>query len=410
MEIQPKRKEIFSWSLYDFANSAYASLIPVLLFPLFYKSVILGNSPNADLWWGIAVGLSILLSGLLSPVIGALADLTQRRKILFILSSLSAIIGTAIFAFTSNLLPLIATIIFILTNMVFNIALNLYDSLLFNVSSQKTSGNVSNFAWGIGYAGGILATLLVYPLLRLGETSSYFKFSFIVVALFYLIFSLPAFFNIKEITITKEKIKNPVRSSFKNIFNTLKNWRQYKYLLVFLLAFYFLTEGIVTLTYFISLYSSTTLNLAANKIAIIFIIGQLVAVPTTIITGKISNKVEYKKILIFTLFLLIISTILLGLAKGIGMLYIVAILTGLVLGGSQATARAWYNNIIPFEKRSELFGFNSLASKISATIGPALFGVISVTINQRIAVFFTVIYFVLSLIFFANVKNVKEEI
>ncbi len=404
------KKEILSWSLYDFANSAYAVLIPVLLFPLYYKTIILNNNPNADLWWGIAAGLSVLLAGLVSPLVGALADVTKRRKLFFIISSIIAIFGTATLAITSNFTPLIATIIFILTNMTYNSALTLYDSLLFNVSSRETSGKISNFGWAMGYLGGLICLILVYPFIKGGVNYTFYWLSFIIVATFYFIFALPSFIYLKETELQKlEKIKNPIRTALKNIFETFKNWKAHKHLFLFLLAFYFFTEGIVTLTFFFSLYANTTLNASISQIAIMFIITQIIAIPITILIGKYSYRFGYRNILILTIVGWCLATILLTFAKTIGMLYVFTIFTGFIVGGSQATARAWYNNLVPQEKRSEFFGFNALASKVSATIGPALFGFISVTAgSQRIALISVLFYFVVSLILFARIKSIHH--
>lgn len=399
------RKEVWSWSLYDFANSAYASLIPVLLFPLYYKSVVLQNSPDTDLWWGIVAGVSILLAGLLAPVVGAYADLVKRRKQAFILATMVAVVGTMGIAQVRT--PLWASLFFILTNTGFNVALTLYDSLLFNVSTKKNSGSVSNFGWALGYVGGLLCMALIYPLLKRGATDSAYPYSFWIVAVFYLVFALPSFFYVRETEWIKlKKMQNPILESFKSSINTLKNWRSYRHLLLFLIAFYFFSEGIVTLQFFAALYMNTTLHIPANEFALMFIVTQLIAIPATVYVGRKSDHVEHRTILIWTLMGWCVGTVLLGLATGKGMLWIVFIWMGLVLGGSQATARAWFNNLIPSDKRSELFGFNALASKVSATIGPPIFGLISViTGSQRLAVFSILFYFLVSLVLFIKIKN-----
>ena len=387
--------------MYDFANSAYNSLVPVLLFPLYYKTIILQSSPYADLWWGIAVGISVLLSGLISPIIGAIADLSNKRKLAFVLSSLATIVGIFLLALSSSLSPLLATILFILTNLSSGVALTLYDALLSSVAGDKL-GKVSGLGYGIGYAGGILCTLLVYPLFQAGVESSWYWLGFVIVALFYLVFSLPAFIFLKEEEFSHEKRKAGIlRSSFSSTFHTLKSWKENRKIFRFLFAFYFLTEGIVTLMYFISLFASTTLGLTATQIALVFILSQVIAIPATILIGHHSEKIGYRKILILTLMGWCITTVLLSVTNSLTMLYLVGAFTGLIIGSSQATARAWFAQIIPAQKKSELFGFNALASKISATIGPPIFGIISVaTGNQRIAVVTIVVYFLISLFLF----------
>ncbi len=399
------RKEVWSWSLYDFANSGYASVIPVLLFPLYYKALVLGNSPNADLWWGLTVGISVFLAGILSPVIGAWADVTKRRKAAFVLSSLLAILGTVALAITGKLGPLLITLVFITTNTSFNIALTLYDSLMFNVSNKSNSGKISGLGWALGNAGGMLCTLLIYPFLN-GANSDYVVI-FLMVAVFYLIFSLPSFFYVKETELFDlDKSKTPLRDSLKKVFGTIKNWRKNKTLIMFLAAFYFFSEGIVTLSYFGALYATSTLGLSQKTLAILFILQQLIAIPSTFLICKKADKIGYRKVLLCTTLGMAAIILLFAIAKTATWMYIVIPLSGLVGGSSQATARAWFKTLVPHKERSEWFGFNALASKVSAMLGPILFGIISTaTGSQRLAIGFTGIYFLVSLAIFIKIKK-----
>ncbi len=435
-QIQTSKKEIISWSLYDFGNSAYAGLIPVLLFPLWYKNVLLNGNSHVDLWWGIIVGVSVLLSGILAPIIGAYADRIIGRKKCFIISSLIAIIGTASLSFVRD--PVFATTLFVLANMTFNIALTLYDSLLFNVSSYKTAGFISSASWAIGYAGGIICTLLLYPIITVGTSSSSFSFTFLIVALFYLFFALPSFLYVKEndfifSSAKKEEFKSMVRSdkissvrsnvrsdmissirsdmtsSVHKVILTIKNWREHKSLFLFLLAFYFLTEGIFTLSFFITLYLSTTLHASLSQIAIVALLSQAVAIPATILFGKYCSPEKYKRIMLVTLFIWCIATISLIYATSISFVYLIAVIIGFVVGTSQSIARAWYNAIIPPNRRGEFFGFNALASKVSTTIGPIIFGALSVWANsQRIAMASILLYFIISFVLFLRMDPIRE--
>jgi|SRR3989344_5599462 len=405
--MEPAKKAVLAWSLYDFANSAYASVIPVLLFPLYYKTVILSNHPKVDLFWGLVSGGSIVLSGLCSPFLGILADLLKKRRFFFILTSLIAILGTASLAFSGSLSPLVATLIFILTNLSFNLALNFYDALLGSVSNKETSGKISSLGYALGYGGGIIATLLVYPFLKQGVDAPWFWLSFVIVAVFYVLFALPSFFFVKEREVEHfEKVVHPFKTGLRHIFSVFKEWRSHKQIWLFLLASYFLTEGIVTLSFFIALYTQTTLHLSGAQIAIFAIFIQVVAVPATLIFGRFTGNGKYRTVLIGSIFGLLLTTLLLGLATNLFVLYLAGFVGGLVIGSSQAIARAWYTHMVPAEKRAMFFGFNTFASKISTTIGPPVFGLISVmTGSQRLAIFFVGIYFIISLVLFLNVKE-----
>jgi MFS transporter, UMF1 family len=388
-----------AWVLYDFANSAYGSIVPFLLFPIYYKTLVLHNSPNVDLWWGIAAGVSILLSGLILPFLGTLADAHRGRKKLFVITTLLAIFGTVMMAFSLQFTAIVVTIIFILTNICYNIALSMYDSFLVDVSGRKTAGKISGLGWGLGAAGGMLCTLLLLPFLRHDADASW-SWAFIIIAAFYFLFSLPALLYVKEKRGRLRKI-----NVFSNTIAVLKNWRKNKSILLFLIAFYFFSEGIVTLSYFASLYATTTLKISILQLTIVFLISQAISFPMTIIAGKWSSRWGFRNIMIYTSILFCITIVIVGLARSIAMVYLFAVLSGFVVGVSQATARAWFSTIISKKNSGQLFGFNALTSKISSTIGPILFGIISVSTNQRIAVFSIIIYFIISLAIFLKIPE-----
>lgn len=405
--MEPAKKAMLAWSLYDFANSAYASVIPILLFPLYYKAVILSDHPQVDLFWGLVSGGSIVLAGLCSPFLGILADLLKKRRFFFILTSILAVLGTASLAFSGSLSPLVATLIFILTNLSFNLALNFYDALLGSVSNKETSGKISSLGYALGYLGGIVATLLVYPFLKQGVEAPWFWLSFVIVAVFYLLFALPSFFCVKEREVEHfEKVVHPFKTGFTHLFSVFKNWRSHRQIWLFLLASYFLTEGIVTLSFFIALYTQNILHLSGAQVAIFAIFIQVIAVPSTLILGRFTGGGRYRLVLVVSILSLLLATILFGFASTMVVLYLAGFAGGVGIGSSQAIARSWYNHIIPAEKRAMFFGFNTFASKVSATIGPPLFGVISVlTGSQRLAIFFVGIYFIISLVLFLKVKE-----
>jgi len=405
-----KKREVYSWAFYDFANSAYALLIMSFVFPIFFREVIVGGS-QGDLWWGLAVSISILLGGIASPIIGAIADYDTRRKRKFVIFALLAIIGTALLYFTGPNLFLFTFILFIATNLCFEIAQTLYDSFLLHVSTPETAGRISGLGWGLGYVGGIISMLALKPLYDLGYGNVLYKLTFPLTALFFLIFSLPAFFFIKEHSriVKKEKVMGLVKKGFTNTLQTLKEIKNHKRIAWFLVGFYLLNDALVTIFAFLPIFAKVTLEMTFSEIAILLVIVQLIGFPAAIFFGWLSDKIGSKKILLSTI--VVWGFIVLGIAfaNSKSFLYVISIFTGLVVGSSQAVARSWFSKLIPPEKRCEFFGFNGFASKIAATTGPLIFGVISVvTQNQRIAVGALLIYFVISFIIFWTIKDEKS--
>ena len=220
-----KRKEVIAWAFYDFANSSFALLILSFVYPIFFKEVIAGS--NGDFWWGLNVSISVLLAGLLSPIIGAIADYDSRKKIRFITFAVLAAVGTALLYFTGSGLLLFSSILFIITSMCFEIAQTLYDSFLINISTKENAGKISGFGWGFGYLGGIAAMLLLRPFYINGfeQNLNFYKLTFPLTALFFFVFSIPIFIFIKE---NKSNIKNKfsdlVKIGFSRVKNTLETF------------------------------------------------------------------------------------------------------------------------------------------------------------------------------------------
>ncbi len=395
-----KLSKIFSWALFDFANSSYSLMIISFVFSIYFKEVIAGA--HGDFWWGLVVSISVLLGGLSAPFVGALADYDRSKKRKFIFFALLAMMGTATLYFTGSGMLLWASLLFIATNVCFELAVVLYDSFLNTVSTSKTVGRVSGLGWGLGYLGGIVAMLLLKPWYQAGYEGPAYTLTFPLVALFFFLFSLPLFLALPATaTIKLLSWAERCRRSIQRVISTLKEIRKHKKIAWFILGFYFFNDALVTLFAFVSIYAKTTLGMDFSEIAFILLLIQLVGFPSAILFGWLSDTYGTKRILLSTLITWCCIILFLVLATEPWMLYGIAVLAGLVIGSSQAVARSWLSKLVPDEKRTEFFGFNGFASKIAATTGPVVFGSISVlTGSQRLAMLALLPFFVVSLLIF----------
>ena len=402
-------KQSLSWAFFDFANSSYTLLILTLVFPIYFKEVIAGNL-YGDFYWGLIGSIAILAGGLTAPIIGAIADYDTKRKSKFITFSLVAIFGTASLYFAGPNELLLASILFIITQYFFQLTFSLYDAFLPHVSTQKTAGTISGLGYGLGYVGGLIAMLLLRPFYAkgyAGELDSLYRLTFPLTALFFLIFSVPFFIFVKERVIKKsESILELAKIGFRNTFNTLRSVKKHKNIFLFLLALYFLDDGLITLFAFISIYAINTLAFSIAEVSLIYAFIQLIAFPSAILLGKLSDKQGSKKILLTSIAIWALIIIILTAANSKIWFYLAALLTSLVIGASQAIPRAWLSKLVPKNKRCEFFGFNGFASRISAILGPVIFGSISsFTGNQRLAMLSLLPFFIISLIIFSKIKE-----
>jgi UMF1 family MFS transporter len=406
------KKDVLSWAMFDFANSSYSLLILSFVFPIYFKEIIAGNQ-YGDFYWGLIGSLSILLAGIASPVIGAIADYDSKKKSKFIFCVVLSFIATAILFFSHSNTLIFTSIIFMVSNLFFLLSQSLYDSFLSHVSKKENAGLVSGLGYSFGYLGGIVALILFKPFYIggfAGENEILYRLVFPLTALFFILFSLPSFVYLKNagnyLKPKKDSLRFFIKIGFSRTLESLRYLKKNKHLLWFLIAFYLLTDGLVTIFAFISIYGIQTIKLTMPQIMVVFIIVQIIAIPSSLFFGWLADKKGQKKILLWNIFGWILITFFLSIGKSAFIMYLIAILTGLFIGGSQSIARSWFSNLIPEEKRFSLFGFNSFASKISAVIGPLLYGAISVLSgNQRIAMLSLIPFFVISFIIFLKIKH-----
>lgn len=412
---QADQKQVWAWAFYDFANSSYSLLIFTFVFPLYFKEVIVGGELG-DFYWGVVVSISVLFGGLLAPVVGAVADRDRRKKIKFVRFALIAIGGTAALYFTGSDTLFLTALIFVITNLCFEVAQTLYDSFLGHLSTPQTSGRISGFAWGLGYIGGVVSLLAFRPLYEPGFEGpllTTYKLTFPLTALFFLVFALPAFLLLKdsrEVLEPAEPLTRKIRRGIGTILETIKNVRNYKNIGWFLLGFYLLNDALVTVFAFLPIFARSTIGFSFREITILLLIVQILAFPAAAIFGWLSDKTGPKKILLVCLAVWMLIILMLAAPTSKQVFYVVAFLGALVVGSSQAVARSWLSQLVPEEKRFEFFGFNGFASKIAATIGPLIFGLVSsATGNQRLAVLTLLPFFAASFIIFSKVKDVKIQ-
>ncbi|MGV8142711.1 MAG: MFS transporter [Candidatus Pacearchaeota archaeon] len=406
-------KKAIAWSMFDFGNSAYSLLIVTFVFPIFFKTIIAKNLPIGDLYWGLISSASVVLAGLMAPIIGAKADADGKRKKRFVFWTLVSIISTSLLYFTQPGTILKAVVIFMIANTSFTLAVFLNDSLLNQIASEKKRGKLSGIGYGLGYLGGLIAMLILRPLYENSSGISQLttRLTFPATALYFLIFSIPAFILLKDSeTKTNDSWREATKKAINQTLKTVKNLKNQKNILFFLIGFFLLNDALVTIFSFISIYATNTLELSIKTITQSYIIIQVIAIPATIILGTLSDKINPKKILISSIvgWLIVIFTLVSSTTKT-GFIF-ASVFAGISIGSSQAVARSWFSNIIPKNQTSEFFGFNACCSKVAAILGPAVFGIISSsTGSQRIALASLSLWFIISAIFFMKVNSTKNS-
>tara|TARA_B100001079_G_scaffold270304_1_gene284336 strand:+ start:1376 stop:2635 length:1260 start_codon:yes stop_codon:yes gene_type:complete len=372
-------KSVWSWALYDWANSAFATTVMAGFFPIFFKSYWASDLSDAESTFAIGsvnslVGLLIAFS---APVLGAFADAgDSKRKFLFSFALLG-IITTGYLFFIPDSSWKIAIIFYGLGVIGFSGANVFYDSLLVTVSKEEERNRTSALGFSLGYLGGGILFLLnvimfLYPnWFGLESQIEAVLWSFMSVALWWLIFSLPIYLNVKEPTQSSsgKSVNRIITEAFSSLLNTARSIKEYKSAVIFLLAYFLYMDGVDTIIRMATSYGSD-IGLSATSMIQALLLTQFVGFPATLVFGYYADKFGYKYSLSFAIIVYIFVVLFSSQMDTALEFYVVACVVGLVQGGVQAISRSFFSTLIPTNKAAEFFGFYNFIGKSSVFIGP----------------------------------------
>lgn len=407
--------QVFIWTLFDFANSSYAVIVVAFVFAVFFTDVICSGNPAGDFYWSLGINISMIISAVLNPVFGAVADRTSNKKHYLFLFTLLCIVPTALMYFTGEGTIVFGLLLFILSNIGFQTGITFYDAFISDLVDEKYYNRVSSYGYAVGYVGSLVSVLMVFPL------KDNYNLLFLITALFFLVFSLPLFLFLKEkkkdVQVSGSPLKN-ISYGFKKVIDTIKHINRYKNLRNYLVAYFLYIDSINTIIFFSGIYARKTLEFETVELAVFFILVQITAMAGSLVFAKLGDKLGIKKsiavniifwilILVFIFIFVDVETFLVLGNMKIHYFYIAGGFAGLFLGSTQSLSRTLMTELTPFEIKTEFFGFYSLFEKTSTLIGPLTFGLISLlTGSQKLAIFSLTAFFILGL---WVLKHVKEE-
>ena len=372
-------KSTWSWALYDWANSAFATTVMAGFFPIFFKSYWASDLSDAESTFAIGsvnslVGLLIAFS---APVLGAFADAgDSKRKFLFSFVFLG-IITTGYLFFIPESSWKLAVIFYGLGVIGFSGGNIFYDSLLVAVSKEKERNRASALGFSLGYLGGgilflINVIMFLYPnQFGLENQIEAVLWSFVSVAVWWLIFSLPLYLNVKEPiqNPNKKQINTIISDAFGNLLNTARSIKKFKSAVIFLLAYFLYMDGVDTIIRMATSYGSD-IGLSATSMIQALLLTQFIGFPATLVFGHYADKFGYKYSLSFAIIVYILVVLFSAQMDTALEFYLVASVVGLVQGGVQAISRSFFSTLIPENKAAEFFGFYNFIGKSSVFLGP----------------------------------------
>ena len=395
-------KEIISWSFYDFANQPYTTLIITFIYSAFFVNYIAPNETNGTFLWANAISITAICVGILSPILGAFADSGGYRKFFLIFFTILCSIFTALLYIPDSGDVFLALVLVILSNIAYELGTVFSNSYLIDLSNNKNVGRISGTAWGFGFVGGLIALFCALTFFDVNIPND-IKLINIFVAIWFLFFSLPAFFFLKDRKKEKLLMSNVILS-FKSLKITFKEIYKYKKILNFLIARLFYNDGLITIFALGGIYAVGSLDFSMREVLILGVVLNIFAAIGSFTFGYIEDRIGVKNVINISLLILIFATLLAFIAPWTNfpkeIFWLAGVLLGTMIGPNQSCSRSFMSQIIPIEKKNEFFGFFALTGKATSFLGPLLFGIITTLHSQQFALLSVVIFFILGYIIF----------
>jgi len=400
------RPELRAWVLYDWANSAFVTTIVAAVFPIYFSSVAAADLPPAEATarFATATTIAFAILAVAAPFLGAVADYAAIKKKLLGVFLGVGVLATAGMVFIQRGDWVLAAALFILADIGAAGSFIFYDALLPHVARDEELDRVSTAGYALGYLGGgvLLAINLAwiqYPTaFGLTDATAAVRLSFLSVALWWLVFSLPLFRRIAEPLRQQEHGQQPGTHLFRLVVTRLSHTftalRTYKQAFLFFLAFLLYNDGIATIIRMATVYG-TEIGIPRNALLTAILLVQFVGLPCSFLFGGLAERIGAKGAIFLALAVY-------GAISGIGYFmqtalhfYVLAILVGMVQGGSQALSRSLFASMIPRTRSAEFFAFFAICEKFAGIFGPAMFaGMVTATGSSRHAILGVIVFFV----------------
>lgn len=415
-----KKKTIYAWALYDWGNSAFATVILAAVLPIFYKDVAGVNLPGnlATSYWGYTQTVAMLIIAFISPILGAAADYSDSKKSFLKFFVFIGVTGTALLYFVNQGNYILASLFFILGNIGFSGANVFYDGFLTDISDHKSIDSISTLGYAAGYlGGGLILALNLFMISKpsffgIRSVTSATQISFLSVAFWWFLFSLPAFKYLPDAKkeVPKLKFKKYTEMAFARIKNTFIHVRRYRELWKFLLAFWLYNDGIGTIIRMATIYGREV-GIGQSDLIGALLLTQFVGIPFALLFGKIAGWISAKRGIYITLTIYTLITFYGYFLDSALDFWILAGIVGMVQGGAQALSRSLYGAMVPEDKSAEFFGFFGVSSKFAAVIGPTVFAYTAqITGSSRNGIAVVAFFFIIGMLLLSRVDVEKGRI
>jgi UMF1 family MFS transporter len=413
------RPELRAWALYDVANSAYVTTVVTAVFPIYFARVAARDlePAAATARFAAATTIGLLLVAVASPLLGALADAAAARKRLLGLFLALGVLASAGLALAGPGDWVLAAVLFVVGTVGLNGSFVFYDSLLPHVARPDEVDRVSTAGYALGYVGGglLLALNLAWiqrpqwfglpsgPGLTAEQASWPARLAFLSVAAWWAAFAVPLFRRVREPVAPGGPSAAPFREALRRLAGTGRELRRHPEAAKLLLAFLVYNDGIGTIIRMATIYG-TEIGIGQGALIAAILLVQFVGIPCAFLFGRLASRIGAKRAVLLGLAVYAGISILGWRMSSAAEFFALAVLVGVVQGGTQALSRSLFASLVPRQRSGEFFGFFSVMEKAAGLIGPAVFGLVVATSgSSRAAVLVVIVFFAVGALLLSRV-------
>lgn len=398
------RRARIAWCVYDWANSAFPTVIVTFVFAAYFATAVAADKAAGTAQWSRALAISGLLIAVLSPVLGAIADRSGRRKPWLAACSAITVAGAALlwYARPEPDYAIYALAVFAVANIAFEISQVFYNAMLPTIVVKERMGRLSGWGWGLGYAGGLSCLVIALfafvqgnpPLLGLDKTTAeHVRVVGPMVAVWFAVFCIPLFLFVPDAPPSGLRPAAAAREGIATLVATLKRVRDYRRVAWFLLARIFYVDGMNTMFAFGGIYAAGTFGMTVAEVIQFGIALNITAGLGAAGFAWVDDRMGARKTIAIALTGLIALGIPLLLVESKMWFWLVGVPLGFFMGPAQAASRSLMARLAPTDLRTEMFGLFAFSGKATAFMGPAILGAVTVALDSQRAGMATIVVF-----------------
>ena len=421
-------KRILGWCFYDFANSAFTTIVVTFIYSAYFASGIVGNEAMGQVYWGNAVTICAIIIAILSPIMGAVADQGGYRKSFLLFWTWICIIFSILLFFPKSGDIYSALILFIIANVAFEMGCVFCNAYVPTISTKENTGKISGYGYAFGYLGGLLALVLGLVTIALPEQPMFgisledgenYRAMNILVALWLIVFSIPTFLWLNKDNRKKRINITLIKDSFSQLRGTFRDIKKIKNTIRFLVARLFYNDALITIFSFGGIIAVGVYDFNLEKMLIFGIVLGAAAGIGAFLMGFVDDRIGSKKTILLSNLFLIIATIMVVSTNDESIFWVAGIIVGFWSGPNQSASRSLMSKLSPKNKQNEFFGFFAFSGKITAFLGPFLLAQTTYvalqyynfekTSAQRLRVSVVLFLFILGTVFLSLVNEDRDS-